>query len=83
MDRVRTDGAEEDAGVGSRQDRLKTNAVTAAFPEILSPFIGHTLGHGHGADPSGLKRGRQRLISVRAEATVYRCVAAAHGRLPG
>lgn len=54
----RTDGAEEDAGVGSREDGLKTDAVATAFPKILSSLIGDSLGHRHGADPSGLQRTR-------------------------
>lgn len=51
---LRTDGAEEDAGVGSREDRLKPDTVPTAFPKILSPLIGDALSHGDGADPPGL-----------------------------
>lgn len=42
--------------MGSREDRLKTDTVPAAFPKILSPLIGNALGHGHGADPPGLEQ---------------------------
>lgn len=56
---TRTDGAEEDAGVGSREDGLKTDAVAAALPKILSSLVGDSLGHRHSADPSGLEGGRE------------------------
>lgn len=45
--------------MGSREDGLKTDAVAAAFPKILSSLIGDSLSHRHGADPSGLERGGQ------------------------
>lgn len=54
-----TDGAEEDAGVGSRQDGLKSDTVATAFPKILCSLKGDPLSHGHGADPSGLQRRRR------------------------
>lgn len=56
---LRTHGAEEDAGVGSREDGLETDAVATAFSKILSSLVGDSLGHRHGADPSGLEGGRE------------------------
>lgn len=55
----RTDGAEEDAGVRSREDGLKADAVATGFPNILSSLVGDPLGHRHGADPSGLETVRE------------------------
>lgn len=52
----RTDGAEEDAGVRSREDGFETDAVATTFPEGLSSLVGDALSHRHGADPSGLER---------------------------
>lgn len=40
-----THGAEEDAGVGPGKDGLKADAVATAFPRVLSPLVGHSLGH--------------------------------------
>lgn len=56
--RLRTDGAEKDARVGSRQDGLEADAVAAAFPKILSSLVGNALGDRHGTDPSGLRGDR-------------------------
>lgn len=56
--RLRTNGAEEDASVGSRQDGLEADAVAAAFPKILSSLVGDALGDRHGTDPSGLRGDR-------------------------
>ena len=53
-----THSAEEDAGMGPRQDGLKPYAVAAALPWVLSPLKGHPLSHRHGADPSRLERVR-------------------------
>lgn len=51
----RTHSAEEDAGVGAREDGLKAHAIATAFPKILSSLVGDPLSHRHGADPPGLK----------------------------
>lgn len=56
--RLRTDSAEKDAGMGSRQDGLEADAVAAAFPKILSSLVGDALGDRHGTDPSGLRGDR-------------------------
>lgn len=50
-----THGAEEDAGVGAGKDGLKADAVAAAFARVLPSLVGHSLGHGDGADPPGLQ----------------------------
>lgn len=51
----RTHSAEEDAGMGAREDGLEAHTIATAFPKILSSLVGNPLSHRYGADPPGLK----------------------------